>query len=88
MNQIFQVTTRFVMANFSVLVCNWRYSYVPASRFADADVAVSDPWYELDGEEINVEDLPKGLEDIAERMYDCGKGHFEYKEERVFREPD
>lgn len=85
---VFEVTTRFVMSNFSVLECVYRYAYYPACRECDADVSIGEPTYFLDDKEIEKEKLPAGLEDVAERMYGAGKGSFDYKEERVFREPN
>src|SRR5690348_17177203 len=49
---------------------------------------VGEPEYELDGQPIEVSKLPKGLEHIANEMYEASEGDPRFHYESEFEEPD
>lgn len=86
------VTVTFEMSNGQELKCEYgyriirgNYSGLPENCYPD-ETDVGDPTYFLDGDEIDRDKLPKGLEVIADEMYESGESdsRFTYKES----EPD
>ena len=86
------VTVTFEMSNGQELKCEYGYRVIygnisgPPEYCYPDETDVGEPTYYLDGDEIDVADLPKGLDVIAEVMYESGESdsRFTYKES----EPD
>lgn len=85
-----QVTVTFEMNDGRILKCQYGYRIIPGNisgppEFCYPDETdVGEPTYYLDDNEINLSDLPTGLDTIAEQMYeDTGQDkRFSYKEEQ------
>jgi hypothetical protein len=75
-----QVTTKFELADGRILRCEYGFMHDPGGWDAPPETDVGEPTYYLDGDEVTVEELPKGLDVIAQRMYECGSGEYGYKE--------
>ena len=87
-----EVTVSFELSDGRELECRYHYavtygnySGLPENCYPD-ETDVEDPTYYLDGKEVEVSELPKGLDAIAEAMYDNGESdkRFHYSE----RTPD
>lgn len=85
------VTVSFELSDGRELECRYSYSVtygnysgLPENCYPD-ESDVGEPTYYLDGKEIDVTKLPKGLEAIAEAMYDNGESdsRFHYSESDV-----
>lgn len=81
----YNVTTEFEMQDGRVLSCEYVLSVTPEDCYPEESDA-GEPTYFIDGEEVDYKDLPKGLDAIADRLYEAGDGEYNYKEERD--EPD
>jgi hypothetical protein len=86
----YEVNVTFTMTNGSELVCQYSYSVthgnysgLPENCYPDEYSDNSEPTYFLDGTELAVDKLPKGLAVIAAAMYDDGRNdsRFAYKED-------
>lgn len=90
--QAYTLTTEFEMQDGRVLSCEYVLSVTPAYISGPPEDCypeesdVSEPTYFIDGEEVDYKDLPKGLDAIADKLYEAGDGEYNYKEERD--EPD
>ena len=83
-----QVTVTFEMSDGRTLKCEYGYSVtrgnysgLPENCYPD-EVDVGEPEYSIDGDEIEYDKLPKGLDVIADAMYEEGEGdsRFRYSE--------
>ena len=74
------VKTSFEMSNGRTLICEYSYIYYPATWDDPADSDVGEPTYYIDDEEVEYKDLPKGLDVIADKLYEASYGEFNYKE--------
>lgn len=75
----YNVTVTFELSDGRELECRYgvavtpgNYTGLPENCYPD-EYDVSEPEYFLDGEEIDVANLPKGLDAIAEAMYDASE---------------
>ena len=59
-----------------------------AARMGDALYHAGEPTYFIDGEEVDYKDLPKGLDAIADKLYEAGPGEYSYSQSDVDNEPD
>lgn len=88
------VKVSFEMTNGSELACKYVVDVYPATYWEPQDVSVSDAVYEIDGEEVDFDKLPKGLAAVAERMTEVDRTtkEFTFEEESErdhdFEEPD
>lgn len=82
------VTVKFEMSDGRTLECRYgygvtrgNYSDLPENCYPD-EVDVGEAEYYIDGDEIEYEKLPKGLDVIADAMYEEGEGdpRFHYSE--------
>lgn len=62
------ICVTFKMTNGSILECRYRFYYRHATFDSPAEGDASDPVYYID--DVEVSQFPKGLEAIAEEMYD------------------
>lgn len=62
------VSVTFKMSNGSILECRYGYYYQHATWDSPEQTDVGDPTYYID--DVEVTQFPKGLEKIAEEMYD------------------
>lgn len=82
----YTVTTEFEMTDGRVLSCEYGVSYTPAyisgppEHCYPEESDVGEPTYFIDGDEIEYKDLPKGLDKIADKLYEAGPGEYGYKE--------
>lgn len=92
-----EVNVTFNMKNGLELTCQYSYTVIhgfttgrPEDCYPDEETDPSDPVYFLDGTEIAVDKLPKGLEVIAQAMYDDGRNdsRFSYKEDEADNSAD
>lgn len=91
-----EVTVTFELSDGRELRCEYSYSVAygnisgPPEHCYPDESDVGEPTYYLDDNEVNVEQLPNGLEVIAEAMYDNGESdtRFRYTESEVDNEPD
>ncbi|HWV46435.1 MAG TPA: hypothetical protein VN039_10535 [Nitrospira sp.] len=84
------VTVTFEMSNGSILKCEYGYTSSPATFWEPEDVNVGDPTYYIDDDEISYDDLPKGLDKIADALYeaDARSAKFSYRESEYERDYD
>lgn len=84
------VTREFELSDGRTLSCAYSYHVTPGnysgpyeSSYPD-EVDEGEPEYELDGNPVEVAALPKGLEVIAEAMYEADQSdkRFSYKEDQ------
>jgi len=81
------VRTTFTLADGRTLACDYAITITPGVRtlrngdpgYPD-ELDVTDPRYSLDGEPVDVDDLPHGLDKIANRLYMAGPREFNYSE--------
>ncbi len=92
----YNVTTEFEMQDGRVLSCEYvlavtpgNYSGLPENCYPDESDA-GDPTYFIDGDEVEYKNLPKGLDVIADKLYEAGSGEYGYTESEIERdyEPD
>lgn len=91
-----EVTVTFELADGRELRCEYSYSVTygnisgPPEYCYPDESDVGEPTYYLDDNEVTVEQLPKGLEVIAEAMYDNGESdkRFTYSESEVEQDFD
>lgn len=85
------VTVSFELSDGRELECRYSYSVTPGNYYGlpencyPDESEVGEPTYYIDGVETDVTKLPKGLEVIAEAMYDNGESdsRFHYNEADV-----
>ena len=84
-----EVTVTFELSDGRELECRYgyavtygNYSGLPENCYPD-ECDVSEPEYFLDGKAVELSELPKGLEAIAEAMYeaDSSSRKFSYRED-------
>lgn len=82
------VTVKFEMTDGRTIECRYgyavtrgNYSGLPENCYPD-EVDIGEPDYYIDGEWVNYNSLPKGLDAIADAMYEEGEGddRFTYSE--------
>lgn len=74
-------TVTFEMKNGQTLKCEYGFKYYPATYWEPSDTDVGDPTYFIDDEEIEYSKLPKGLDRIADDMYEnSNSSKFTYSE--------
>lgn len=61
---------KFEMRDSRVLECRFGFATTPATYWDPGDCEVGDPEYLIDGEEVSYDDLPHGLDIIANEMYE------------------
>jgi len=66
-------TVTFEMKDGRELSVKYGYSYTPATYHDPADYDLGDPSYFIDGKEVSYEQLPKGLGELADVMYENGE---------------
>ena len=88
----YNVTTEFEMQDGRVLSCEYGVSYTPAyisgppEDCYPAESDAGEATYFIDGDEIEYDDLPKGLCAIADKLYEAGSCEYNYRESE--NEPD
>lgn len=89
MAQQYQVTVSFEMSNGKLLELVYMYKHWPATYWEPDDVEVNDGIIYIDGDEVDADKLPKGLDAIVDQMYETdGKDvRFGYKNEAYEPEP-
>lgn len=90
----YDVTVTFEMTDGRTLSCEYglsvtpgNYSGLPENCYPD-ECDLGDPTYYIDGDEIAYEDLPKGLDKIADAMYEDGQSDRRFKYVESENEPD
>lgn len=91
MRNHYEVTVTFTLTDGRELQCEYTYWYDPGVSSGPADYCYApesdsgEPTYKLDGVEVDVKNLPKGLDTIAEAMFNDGEsdGRFNYREREV-----
>lgn len=90
----YNVTTEFEMQDGRVLSCEYGVSYTPAYISGPPEDCypeesdAGEPTYFIDGEEVDYNELPKGLAAIADKLYEAGPGEYGYSQSDVDNEPD
>lgn len=90
----YNVTIEFEMQDGRVLSCEYVLSVTPgrySGPWKDCYPDESDagePTYFIDGEEVDYKELPKGLDAIADKLYEAGPGEYSYSQSDVDNEPD
>ena len=64
------VTVKFELKDGRILQCTYPVWYDAGTYWDPPESDVGEPDYELDGDPVNVEDLPRGLDRIANEMYE------------------
>ena len=84
-----QVTVSFEMTNGKTLKVVYMVNYYPGNYWTPPEVDVSDGEIYIDGDEVDADKLPKGLDAIVDQMYETdGKDvRFGYKNEAYEPEP-
>lgn len=67
-------TVTWEMKNGLTLCCVYPFHYTPASYWEPADSDLGEPTYYIDGDEIEYANLPRGLDRIADLMYEGSIG--------------
>lgn len=90
----YNVTVEFEMTDGRTLSCEYglsvtpgNYTGLPENCYPD-ECDVGDPTYYIDGDEIEYKDLPKGLDKIADTMYEDGQSDRRFKYAESYNEPD
>lgn len=92
----YDVTTSFEMTDGRVLECQYVLSVTPAKLWGAPENCYpeeseqSDAVFTIDGQEVDYDNLPKGLSAIADKLEQAGPGEFNYNESLIERdyEPD
>jgi len=79
----FIACARFELKDGRELVCLYGIERLPGSWYVEPEVNVGDPVYYLDGEEVEVKALPRGLDKVANQMYMATWGEYDYREKRA-----
>ncbi|AXC34288.1 hypothetical protein P7I17_gp34 [Escherichia phage Halfdan] len=88
----YDVTTSFEMTDGRILECTYVLSVTPARLWGapencyPEESEASEGVFTIDGEEVDYDNLPKGLAVIADKLEQAGPGEFGYNES--LREPD
>lgn len=84
----------FTMSDGREFACIYPFSVTPGNysgppEFCYPDeTEVGEPTYEIDGDEVDLKDLPKGLLTIAEAMYENGESDPRFRYSQKDMEPD
>lgn len=91
------VRTYFTLKDGRTLACEYGVHVTPGCHTLSngdpgypEEIDLGDPAFTLDDEPIEESELPKGLDVIATKLYECGPGEYGYSEsdERDDYEPD
>lgn len=77
----FLITTSFELTNGKLLVCEYTAHYLPRTHWEPEEWNCDSPVYTLAGKEVELWQLPKGLDDIALELYDARQGEYNYRSE-------
>ena len=85
----YQVKTFFTLSDGRELECWYEYTHtsgytsgLPEHCYPD-ETDVDEPEYYIDGEPVEVSQLPRGLDVIATKLYEAGDGEYGYRETRL-----
>lgn len=79
----FVCSARFEMGDGRTLAVSYGARLTPGGWGGPEEWDIGEPTYTLEGKEVELSDLPKGLDVIAEKLYNAGPGEFHYKQARI-----
>lgn len=74
----------FQLSNGKEFRCEYGFSYWGGNYWNPPEWDVGEPTYYIDNKEVDYKNLPKGLDVLADKMYECdahNPGPFKYTEE-------
>lgn len=88
MSGIYEITVSFEMKDGRIFSIFWTEQRFEATFHDPAEVDEDDYIYQINGKEVRWQQLPRGLDDLADLMYeDPHNPKFKYDENYVGRRP-